>query len=1077
MYLETWSLIALLVLVAIVGSFFAFAYVQVDTSHTHWRNLKAELVKLSKRKSTLRSKWRVFKEDRRRYRWVRSHTKNGDGLASIYAKQDVSSAGERVKEYVAFQGGGVKDVEIFCWMPVHALNYLSDNSTTVTITKGDSLYKTGSSSDHFAILLSGLMSFQVEQRGEDSYKRDQVRFTAGDQVSGMCQLLALVTQHKLQFDGTLVADEDSTLILVTWETCLKPLFEKFIGLREELLLRLLIRMHRVSLLSLYRLTGQTTLMHAPQHTPSCVVAISAKYDTNLAVNYLANHLGMEPKTLIAAHDLFEFVTMEGQAQILSNDPALYVVMEGELNLVTGLDEENYRVAFTYTASNVFGHLPLLTGSYADWFCQTSKHNKTANLLWITTSPGKKTVLAKISQHNHLALTEKVPEIIYNTARMTVQYLTPSIKVLDLATQWKQVKSGEEIENGCLYLVLNGRLAEDNSVGVQFRKGSLIGEMSFLTGLPSDATIRALRHSCVAAIPKTALMFLIAQHPEVVFHLSRTIFRQQQTFKSSESWGMSKRVVTIVPSSHHAPIEYLIEQTRATISNMGLSVSIINSTNMQELIYERKLGVNGVAPYSSLEEMYMLLWLGGIEESHDVVILVADSFASAWSKTCMHTCDLILYVADASDSSHESALEKELSKLKSSARKELVLMHTVFESENIHEMPIDTSEWISNRQGIHHHHHLRCFPDRKMPDGGSYDTFHFKSDFRRLGRWIVGRSVGVVLGGGGARGLAHMSVLRALEESGVAVDFVAGTSMGAFMGANYAYHTDTLNFYRKLQMFCNEMSSTMNKLFDLTIPVTSYMSGDLFNSLLVKAFSNTKIEDLWLPYFCMTTDLTDSCEIAHRNGTLWRYVRASMSLVNFFPPICDQLPGEDHVHLLADGGYMNNLPVDVMRRLLGDDATIIAVDVQGAYKFPNFNFGDSLSGFWYILQILNPFVTAPNIPTAADIQTQLAYISSVKQGSTKAQSTTESSYGKTFGIPHATSTLNLRRHVDLYLYPPVDSITTLQFHKRNEIEKISYEYAKVEVLQWLENMKKNDMSTYRVLYPPQTNSNRIVYTLN
>ena len=74
------------------------------------------------------------------------------------------------------------------------------------------------------------------------------------------------------------------------------------------------------------------------------------------------------------------------------------------------------------------------------------------------------------------------------------------------------------------------------------------------------------------------------------------------------------------------------------------------------------------------------------------------------------------------------------------------------------------------------------------------------------------------------------------------------------------------------------------------------------------FMDVCIEDLWIPYFCVTTNITTDMPMAHLQGTAWRYIRASMSLTTFLPPLCDG------PNLLVDGGYANNLPADVIKSL-------------------------------------------------------------------------------------------------------------------------------------------------------------------
>ena len=130
----------------------------------------------------------------------------------------------------------------------------------------------------------------------------------------------------------------------------------------------------------------------------------------------------------------------------------------------------------------------------------------------------------------------------------------------------------------------------------------------------------------------------------------------------------------------------------------------------------------------------------------------------------------------------------------------------------------------------------------------------------------------------------------------------------------------------------QMSSKWRKLFDLTYPRTSFFSGYEFNGTLQEAIGeNVQIEDLWLNYYNITTNITTSRMTVHRSGPLWRYVRASMTLAGFLPPICDS-----DGSLLVDGGYVNNLPADVMRALGAH--TVIAVDVGAEEDTAYTNYG-------------------------------------------------------------------------------------------------------------------------------------------
>jgi predicted acylesterase/phospholipase RssA len=187
-----------------------------------------------------------------------------------------------------------------------------------------------------------------------------------------------------------------------------------------------------------------------------------------------------------------------------------------------------------------------------------------------------------------------------------------------------------------------------------------------------------------------------------------------------------------------------------------------------------------------------------------------------------------------------------------------------------------------------------------------------SDVARLARLASGHGYGLVLSGGGARGFAHLGVLRALEEQGVPVDQVAGCSMGSVIAAGIALDL-------RGEELLAQVEQQFHRLLDYTLPIVSIVKGRRITGNIEATFGGWDIEDLWLPYYCVSTNLTKSRLEVHRRGSTAIAVRASVAIPGVLPPV--PFDGD----LLVDGGVLNNMPFEVMR----DDSTIgtiIAVDV-------------------------------------------------------------------------------------------------------------------------------------------------------
>ena len=191
---------------------------------------------------------------------------------------------------------------------------------------------------------------------------------------------------------------------------------------------------------------------------------------------------------------------------------------------------------------------------------------------------------------------------------------------------------------------------------------------------------------------------------------------------------------------------------------------------------------------------------------------------------------------------------------------------------------------------------------------------------------------------------------------------------------------------------------------------SWLTGHEFNRGIFKTFGDYLIEDFWLPYYCNTTNISKSRAEFHTNGYVWRYVRASMSLAGLLPPLCDQ------GSMLLDGGYIDNLTVEHMQSL-GTDI-IFAVDVGSLDDDTPQTYGDSLSGFYSLFNRWNPFSGMTNPPSLSEIQSRLAYVSSVD------------------ALERAKIMPGCH-----YMRPPVENYGTLAFGNFDEIYKVGYEYGK------------------------------------
>lgn len=471
---------------------------------------------------------------------------------------------------------------------------------------------------------------------------------------------------------------------------------------------------------------------------------------------------------------------------------------------------------------------------------------------------------------------------------------------------KNVNSGEvvmeedEIADG-LFLVASGRLrAIRKDMGKEIilgeiGRGELIGEFSLLTQQPRSASVIAIRDSILLKLSKAAFDAFIQANPLQLMPIARSAIIRLVSRKKVSPHTVN--TITILSAGQNPGNYRDIAQNLAyELSKFG-SVKHINLARVHEFLLQHTKN-NGDLLDRNNDEL-ITTWLSQLEMHHDYIVYEADTQYLHWAQRCIRESDRVVLVGDAKQDPTLNDIEKnffsEITRLRKKTH--LVLLHddnTVF--------PSGTAEWLRVRPDIQCHHMRR-------------DSM---ADLQRIVRLVTERSVGLVLGGGGARGLAHIGVYQALQELGIPIDWFGGTSAGAgiagFCAMGYTPEIITKKF---IKYFVHNKK----RMLDYTVPILALTKGtELAKNLKAAYKEDLCIEDLWKNFFCTASNLTQSkLEIIQRN-LLWKSIRASLSLPAVLPPISDEQ--ED---LLVDGGVMNNLPVDVMRNFLGS-GKVIAVRV-------------------------------------------------------------------------------------------------------------------------------------------------------
>lgn len=416
----------------------------------------------------------------------------------------------------------------------------------------------------------------------------------------------------------------------------------------------------------------------------------------------------------------------------------------------------------------------------------------------------------------------------------------------------------------LFLVRSGRLRVfvEGDEGVravrELGPGATIGELALLTGAPRSATVQAVRDSDLLELDAEVFHGLLRSDPEFAVAVARSLAEQLQ-----------------------ASGELLPPPVRPSV----ISVSALGALDVATFSADlgEALGAFGavavLAPSDCADGRAAVL--DRAEQGHVHVVLVDAGDDESWSAFCARQSDRhVALAAPGAEDPGRAPLGADLALVEPFARDRLVRL----------------LRDVSPR--THHHFAAR--------DGSASISL--------LARRLVGRALGVVLSGGGARGYAHIGAIEALEEAGFVVDRIGGCSIGSFIGGMHAYGASSA----EIREACRSELVRRSPFNDYTLPRVSLIRSRKAAKMFDRVFGDRIMEELAIPFFTVSADLLASRTIVHRTGPVYEAVGASMSIPGLAPPL--SRPG----HLLVDGGVLNNLPVDVM--VADDEGPIVAVDV-------------------------------------------------------------------------------------------------------------------------------------------------------
>jgi NTE family protein len=426
-------------------------------------------------------------------------------------------------------------------------------------------------------------------------------------------------------------------------------------------------------------------------------------------------------------------------------------------------------------------------------------------------------------------------------------------------------------DNAIYIVLSGRcraLAKQNNgsfhVLGDIGEGEPIGEFALFMGEPRSASVVAIRKSIVLELKESEYLEIVSKHPAFSTKLTRFVVnRLRRNVLQQHLETPAKNIAVINLQSQNDITEYT-DAIKVQFESLNVSIQVLDHESHSNM---------------GLRDMYNTL-----EQHEGLNFLVCSDEDLNWSHQCIIYADLVVLATDFYAESEIREIERLLDLYSNNILNKKIYLLLLHPEKA--KFPENTRRWFQDRKiDLHIHYRKNHGPD-----------------IRRFARILSNKAIGLVLGGGGAKGFAHMGVVKALYEMGIEIDFLGGTSAGALYGLTTSYcdfDPKKIDFYSQ--------DSANNKLTknDFTFPLISFMSGKKMRNYMKKMMGDTHLEDFWVASYCVSTNYSNASTKVHERGLAWKQIEASIAIPGIYPPVV--IDKQLHV----DGGVVDNLPIETM----------------------------------------------------------------------------------------------------------------------------------------------------------------------